>query len=39
LHGKGETEGSKRRGWGREHGTIMGDYRIDRLLDPVEITG
>jgi len=39
LHEEGPTENNKRRAWRRGHGTIMGDYRIDRLLDPVKITG
>jgi len=39
LHREGATEDSKRRGSGRGHGTIMGDYRSDRLLDPVKIRG
>jgi len=39
LPGEGATEDSKTREWGRGHGTIMEDYRIDRLLDPVKITG
>jgi len=37
-HGEGATEDSRVGEWGRRHGTIMGDYRIDRLFDLVKIT-